>query len=104
MPVGGAMQISEAGIRVTEPNISGYSIYRVAGVLKIDAGSAIGRGRLRCTTRVPGSAIVAHTPGSRASYPRSSSGESLIKQGLPEVVLPQLNTPRPHPAVLGLTN
>src|SRR5260221_799595 len=104
IPGGGAMQISEAGIRVTEPNISGYSIYRVAGVLKIDAGSAIGRGRLRCTTRVPGSAIVAHTPGSRASYPRSSSGESLIKQGVPEVVLVEFNSHGTDLGVLGLSD
>jgi hypothetical protein len=99
---GGAMRISEAGIRVTEPNISGYTLYRVAGVLRIDAGSAIGRGRLRCATRVPGSSIVAHTPGSRAAYPRSSSGENLIKQEVPEVVLVEFNVQGGELAVLEL--
>jgi hypothetical protein len=104
IPGGGSMRLSEAGIRVTEPNISGYRIFRVAGVLKIDAGSAIGQGRLRCATRVPGNAIVAHTPGSRASYPRSSSGENLIKQDVPEVVLVEFNSHGTDLAVLGLAD
>jgi hypothetical protein len=104
IPGGGAMRISEAGIRVTEPNISGYSLYRVAGVLKIDAGSAIGQGRLRCATRVPGSALVAHTPGSRAAYPRSSSGENLTKQDVPEVVLVEFNSHGTDLGVLGLSD
>src|SRR5260221_6036212 len=40
IPGGGAMQISEAGVRVTEPHISGYSTYRVARVLRNEAGLA----------------------------------------------------------------
>lgn len=91
IPGGGAMRIDEAGIRVSESNISGYRVYRAAGVLKIDADSSVGQGRVRCATRVPGSALVAHTPGSRAAYPRSSSGESLIKQEVPEVTLVEFN-------------
>jgi hypothetical protein len=102
IPGGGAMQVGEAGARVTEANISGYRLYRVAGVLTIDAGSAVGQGRVRCATRVPGSALVAHTPGSRAAYPRSSSGESLIKQDVPEVVLVEFNVEGGELAVLDL--
>lgn len=104
IPGGGAMRISEAGIRTTETNISGYKIFRVAGQLTIDAGSAVGHGRLRCATRVPGNAIVAHTPGSRASYPRSSSGENLIKQDVPEVVLVEFNSHGTDLGVLGLSD
>ncbi|HSS05486.1 MAG TPA: hypothetical protein VLK89_09940 [Solirubrobacterales bacterium] len=104
IPGGGAMRISEAGIRTTETNISGYRLFRVTGKLTIDAGSAIGHGRLRCATRVPGNAIVAHTPGSRASYPRSSSGENLIKQDVPEVVLVEFNSHGTDLAVLGLSD
>jgi hypothetical protein len=92
IPGGGSTQLSEGGIRVSETNLSGYRIYRVAALLTIDAGSAVGKGRVRCSTRVPGSAIATHTPGSRADYPRSSSGESLIKQEVPEVALVEFNS------------
>jgi hypothetical protein len=102
IPGGGSMRIDEAGIRVSESNISGYRLYRVAGVLKIDAGSAVGQGRVRCATRVPGSALIAHTPGSRAAYPRSSSGENLTKQDVPEVVLVEFNVQGGELAVLEL--
>lgn len=102
LPGGGSIGISEAGIRVTEPNFSGYRLYRVAAVLTISAGSAVGQGRVRCATRVPGSALVAHTPGSRAAYPRSSSGESLTKQDVPEVVLVEFNSHGTDLAVLAL--
>jgi hypothetical protein len=102
IPGGGAMQVGEAGIRVSEANISGYSLYRVTGVLRIDTGSAVGKGRVRCATRVPGSALVAHTPGSRAAYPRSSSGENLTKQDVPEVVLVEFNVQGGELAVLDL--
>jgi hypothetical protein len=104
IPGGGAMRIEEAGIRVSESNISGYRLYRVAGVLRIDAGSAVGQGRVRCATRVPGSALVAHTPASRAAYPRSSSGESLTKQEVPEVVLVEFNVQGGELAVLELAD
>jgi len=90
IPAGGAAQVSEAGIRVTEPNFSGYRIFRVAAVLKIGAGSAVGRGRVRCTARALGDAEIAQTPDLRASYPRSS--EELIRQDLPERTLVEFNS------------
>ena len=88
IPGGGGMRLSDAGIRATEATESGYRLFRVASVVTIDSGSAVGHGRLRCTTRVPGHrAIVARTPKSRAAYPRSSSDEDLLKQGdVPEQV------------------
>jgi hypothetical protein len=104
IPGGGTMRLSEAGVRATEPNFSGYRLYRVAGVLTIGTGSAVGQGRVRCTTRVPGSALVAHTPGSRAAYPRSSSGESLTKQEVPEKVLVEFNSHGTDLAVLDLAD
>jgi hypothetical protein len=90
---GGGMQISNAAIRAAEPNLSGYRLFRVAAVLKIDAGSAIGQGRLSCRTNVPRRTIPAQTPGSRASYPRSSSGEDLAKQEpVSDTVLVEFNS------------
>ena len=57
---------------------------------------------MRCATRVPGSATVAPTPSSRAAYPRSSSGESLIKQEVPEKVLVEFSSHGSELAVLEL--
>jgi hypothetical protein len=82
---GGQVQLTEAGIRATGTNVSGYALYRVAAVLRIDAGSPVGGARALCSMRAPGRTEVAQTPGSRATYPRSS--EELIKQGVPENVL-----------------
>jgi hypothetical protein len=75
---GGQMQLVEGGIRDTGVNVSGYSLYRAAAVLRIDAGTPIGGGRIRCAIQAPGRTEVAQTPGSRASYPRSS--EDLFAQ------------------------
>lgn len=87
IPGGGEVRLSEAGIRVTEPNVSEYRLYRAAAILTIDAGSAVGQGRVRCSERVPRRTIVAHTPSQRASYPRPSEEEELVKQEVPERVL-----------------
>jgi len=90
IPGGGEMRLGDAGIRVTEANTSEYRLYRVAAVLTIDAGSAVGQGQLRCAIRVPPRTIVAKTPRSRASYPRSS--EELANQGAPEKVQVEFNS------------
>jgi len=92
IPGGGAIRIVEAGLRASEPNVAGYQLFRVVGVLRIDEESAIGQGRVKCRTDVPRRTIPAKTPGSRASYPRSSSGEDLRKQDVPERVLVEFNS------------
>jgi hypothetical protein len=81
IPGGGTMRIGDGEIRATAANVSGYKLYRVASVLTIDRGAAIGNGRVRCSTRVPSRAIVTRTPSERASYPRPS--EELIAQPVP---------------------
>lgn len=99
VPGGSGQQIrlTEAGIRATGTNVSGYSLYRVAAKLEIDAGAAIGSGRIRCAIQAPGDTEVAQTPGSRASYPRSS--EDLFAQEVPEVVLAEFSS---HGATLAV--
>jgi hypothetical protein len=82
---GGTMELAEAGLRSTGTNVSGYTLFRSAATLKVDAGSPIGGARILCAMRAPGGTEVGQTPGSRASYPRSS--EELAKQEVPEVVL-----------------
>jgi hypothetical protein len=92
IPGGGSMQIVDAGLRVSEPNIAGYRLFRVVGVLRIEEGSAVGQARVRCRTDVPRRTIPAKTPGSRASYPRSSSGEDVRKQEVPERVVVEFSS------------
>ncbi len=90
IPGGGEMQLTEAGIRVTEPNVSEYTLYRTSALLTISAGSAIGHARLRCTIQVPKRTIVAKTHNSRGSYPRSS--EELFEQDTPETALVEFSS------------
>jgi hypothetical protein len=92
IPGGGAMRITRAQISASEANVAGYRLFRVSAVLKIDAGSAVGQARVRCRTDVPRRTIPAKTPGSRASYPRSSSGEDLLKQDFPDEIVVEFNS------------
>lgn len=82
IPGGGEMQLTEAGIRTTEPNVSDYTLFRTSALLTISANAAVGHARLRCSIRVPKRTIFAKTPKGRASYPRSS--EELSEQEAPE--------------------
>lgn len=100
VPGGGdsAMQLTEGGIRATGTNVSGYSLYRVAATLEIDGGAPIGSGRILCSIKAPRDTEVAQTPGSRASYPRSS--DDLFAQEVPEVVLAEFSAQGAALAVL----
>lgn len=82
---GGEMQLVDAGILATGTNVSGYSLYRVAATLEIDAGSPVGGGRIACSVQAPPGTEIAQTPDLRATYPRSS--DNLIDQPLVEVSL-----------------
>lgn len=82
---GGKFRLTEAGIRATGTNISGYELFRAGAILKIDAGSPVGGARIYCSAHGPADAEVAQTPGSRASYPRSSP--ELLEQPVPENAL-----------------
>ncbi len=75
---GGEMQLTQASLKAAGTNISGYSLFRSAAVLRIDAGSPVGRARILCAMRAPGGTEAAQTPKLRASYPRSS--DNLIDQ------------------------
>lgn len=90
IPGGGGMQLTEASIRTTEPNVSDYTLYRTSSLLTISAGSAVGQARLRCSIGVPKRTIFAKTPKGRASYPRSS--EELSDQDTPEDILVEFSS------------
>ena len=91
IPGGGEMQLSE-GRKSARPNptSANYTLFRVSALLTIDAGSAIGQGRLRCEVHVPQQTLVAQTHKSRASYPRSS--EELFEQDTPETSLVEFSS------------
>jgi hypothetical protein len=90
IPGGGEMTLSNAAIRSTEPNAGDYTLFRSSALLTIDAGSAVGHGRLRCTIVVPKQTIIAKTPKSRASYPRSS--EDLADQEIHDTSLVEFSS------------
>lgn len=92
IPGGGEMQIVDAGIRAAEPNISGYRLFRVAAILRMAENSAVGQGRVSCAIHVNRRTIATKTPKSRTSYPRSSSGEDVAKQDIPEQVQVEFNS------------
>jgi hypothetical protein len=85
IPGGGSMRLQEAGLRVTEDNINGEKVFRLAAVLEIDARSAVGQARVGCTTS-GGGAELARTGDNRGAFPRSTSEESLTKQDVPDRV------------------
>jgi hypothetical protein len=85
IPGGGEMQLVDAGLRATGMNVSGYTLYRSAATLRIDAGAPVGGGRILCSIHATGGTEVAQTPELRASYPRSS--DDLIDQPAYEVSL-----------------
>ncbi len=85
IPGGGSMRLVDAGLRATEDNVEGERVFRVAAVLRIDAGSAVGQARVRCKTR-GGGAELGRSFDSRSAYPRSTGEYSLTKQEVPERV------------------
>lgn len=85
IPGGGSMQLRDADLRVTEDNINGERIFRLAAILEIEAGSAVGQARVGCTTS-GGGAELARTGDNRGAFPRSTSEESLTKQDVPDRV------------------
>jgi hypothetical protein len=84
IPGGGAMRLTDIKIHATGVNVSDYSLFSSAAVLRIDAGSRVGSARIECTIKGHGRETeIGQTEGSRASYPRSSE-VNLAEQPMPE--------------------
>jgi hypothetical protein len=80
----GSMQLIDGSIVATGTNISGYSLFRVATTLRIDAGSPVGNAHILCTTDAgPRTEIARSAEGLRALYPRSSES-GIYSQRRPE--------------------
>jgi hypothetical protein len=83
IPGGGSMRLADGGMRTSEGNIEGEGIFRVASVLRIEAGSAVGQARVRCRMSGGRGAELGRTVNSRAAFPRSSGEYNLTKQEVP---------------------
>lgn len=83
----GEMQLTDARIRATGTNVSGYSLFITGAQLTVSEGSPIGDGRILCATRAARGTEVAQSGGDlRATYPRSSE-DGIYSQEVPETVL-----------------
>jgi hypothetical protein len=81
---GGSMQLIDGSIAATGTNVSGYSLFRMAATLRIDAGSPVGDARILCKTKAgPRTEIARSAEGLRALYPRSSES-GIYSQAVPE--------------------
>jgi hypothetical protein len=88
----GTVQLVEGGLRATGRNVSGYQLFRVADVLSISKGAAVGGARVLCAIRIPPQhTLVTHAPGNRGAYPRPSEEDNLIQQEVPEKVKVEFN-------------
>ncbi len=83
IPGGGSMQLGEAELRATEENANGERVFRISAILSIDAGSAVGRARVRCRMRGGPGSELGRTVDSRGAFPRSSGEYNLTKQEVP---------------------
>ena len=82
-----SMQLTAGEISATGTNVSGYSLFRVASMLRIDAGAPVGNGRILCSASAGRGAEIAQTAGGlRATYPRSSEA-GIYSQEVPETIL-----------------
>jgi hypothetical protein len=83
----GKMQLTEAGIKATGTNVSGYSLFIVGATLRIDANSPVGRGRILCTVAGKGRSEISRTSGGlRSTFPRSSEA-GIYSQDVPDSLL-----------------
>jgi hypothetical protein len=81
------MQLIDSGISATGTNVSGYTLFRVASTLRIEAGAPVGDGRILCAVRGGRQTEIAQTAGGlRATYPRSSEA-GIYSQEVPETIL-----------------
>ncbi|HWB70414.1 MAG TPA: hypothetical protein VG518_10605 [Solirubrobacterales bacterium] len=84
VPGGGSMQLIRGSIVASGTNVSGYSLFRVASTLRIDAGSPVGKAHIICATKAGGQSEIARSgEGLRALYPRSSES-GIYSQNVPE--------------------
>jgi hypothetical protein len=96
----GEMQLTEARIRSTGTNVSGYSLFITSSKLTVSGGSPIGDGRILCAVKTPkGTEVAQSSGGLRGTYPRSSE-DGIYNQEVPETVLMDFSSKSSELAVL----
>lgn len=82
----GEMQLTDARIRATGSNVSGYSLFITNARLTISAGSPISNSHILCAIKARRDTEIAQSRGGlRATYPRSSDA-GIYGQEVPETV------------------
>ena len=96
----GTMQLTEARVRATGTNVSGYSLFITSSKLTVSAASPIGGGRILCAVKAPkGTEVAQSSGGLRGTYPRSSE-DGIYNQEVPETVLMDFSSKSSELAVL----
>ncbi len=96
----GEMQLTDARIRATGTNVSGYALFIASAKLTVSAGSPIGGGKVVCAVKAPRGTEVAQSAGGlRGTYPRSSEA-GIYNQEVPETVLMDFSSKGTELAVL----
>ncbi|HEY6730155.1 MAG TPA: hypothetical protein VI039_03930 [Solirubrobacterales bacterium] len=96
----GEMQLTDARVRATGTNVSGYALFVANANLTVSAGSPLGDSRILCSVRAPrGTEIAQSSGGLRGTYPRSSEA-GIYNQEVPETVLMDFSSKSSELAVL----
>jgi hypothetical protein len=97
---GGEMRLTDARIRATGTNVSGYSLFTAGSNLQISAGSPIAGSTVLCSVKArPGTEVAQSSGGLRATYPRSSEA-GIYNQEVPETLLIDFSSHSSELAVL----
>lgn len=96
----GQMQLTDARIRATGTNVSGYLLFIASAKLTVSAGSPIGGSTVLCAVKAPkGTEVAQSSGGLRGTYPRSSEA-GIYNQEVPETVLMDFSSKSSELAVL----
>ena len=85
------MRIADALISTSEENVSGYRLFRISAVLRIDAGSAVGQGRVHCRTASRGERS-RKDPREPRLLPALEQRRRPAETGFPEEVVVEFNS------------
>jgi hypothetical protein len=96
----GEMQLTEARVRATGTNVSGYSLFVASAKLTISAVAPIMHSKIICAVEAPqGTEVAQSSGGLRGTYPRSSEA-GIYNQEVPETVLMDFSSKSSELAVL----
>lgn len=96
----GQMQLTDARIRATGTNVSGYALFVASAKLTVSADAPIKGSKILCAVKAPqGTEVAQSSGGLRGTYPRSSEA-GIYNQEVPETVLMDFSSKSSELAVL----